>query len=49
MSTTVKDCTLQRVAGVEEQGDGKGVWKVLEKRLVYCQTMHAYNEHSTMI
>ena len=33
MSTTVKDCTVQRVAGVEEQGGSKGVWEVLETRL----------------
>ena len=40
MSTTVKDGTIQRVAGVKEQSSGKGIREVLE-RLVYCQTMHA--------
>jgi len=38
MSTAVEDCTIQRVAGVEEQGCSKGIWKVLEEGLFYCQT-----------
>jgi hypothetical protein len=41
MPTTVKDCTLQCLAGVEEQGGGQGIWEVLEEILVYCQIMHA--------
>lgn len=29
MSTTIKDCAFQRVAGIKEQGCSQGFWKVL--------------------
>jgi hypothetical protein len=53
MSTTVEDRTVQRVAGVEEQGSGKGVWEVLEEILVLlsnyaCMPMNIARRYDTI-